>query len=73
MDEYAIAPQAVARAVAFAIEQPPDVEIGEIVIRPTTQKVSRSPVQAGLAPPEATTNNSAAGQRVVCLHCHARW
>ncbi|NBE95030.1 SDR family oxidoreductase [Nonomuraea sp. KC401] len=37
MDEYAIAPQAVARAVAFAIEQPPDVEIGEIVIRPTTQ------------------------------------
>jgi NADP-dependent 3-hydroxy acid dehydrogenase YdfG len=28
---------AVARAVAFAIEQPPDVEIGEITIRPTTQ------------------------------------
>jgi len=23
--------------VAFAIEQPPDVEIGEITIRPTTQ------------------------------------
>ncbi|MEV4582521.1 SDR family oxidoreductase [Nonomuraea jabiensis] len=37
MDQYAIAPQAVARAVAFAIEQPRDVEIGEIVIRPTTQ------------------------------------
>ncbi|TDE56566.1 SDR family oxidoreductase [Nonomuraea mesophila] len=37
MDRYAIAPQAVARAVAFAIEQPPDVEIGEIVIRPTIQ------------------------------------
>ncbi|MBE1582513.1 SDR family oxidoreductase [Nonomuraea angiospora] len=37
MDRYAIAPQAVARAVAFAIEQPRDVEIGEIVIRPTTQ------------------------------------
>ncbi|MFD2416926.1 SDR family oxidoreductase [Amycolatopsis pigmentata] len=32
-----IAPEAVARAVAFAIEQPDDVEIGDIVIRPTTQ------------------------------------
>ncbi|MEU6783577.1 SDR family oxidoreductase [Nonomuraea angiospora] len=37
MNQYAIAPEAVARAVAFAIEQPHDVEIGEIVIRPTTQ------------------------------------
>ncbi|MER6832010.1 SDR family oxidoreductase [Streptosporangium sp. NPDC000563] len=37
MDQYAIAPEAVARAVAFAIEQPRDVEISEIVIRPTTQ------------------------------------
>ncbi|GAA3413974.1 hypothetical protein GCM10018952_33050 [Streptosporangium vulgare] len=37
MDQYAIAPEAVARAVAFAIEQPRDVEIGEIVIRPATQ------------------------------------
>jgi NADP-dependent 3-hydroxy acid dehydrogenase YdfG len=37
MDQYAIAPEAVARAVAFAIEQPRDVEIGGIVIRPTTQ------------------------------------
>jgi NADP-dependent 3-hydroxy acid dehydrogenase YdfG len=37
MDKYAIAPEAVARAIAFAIEQPRDVEIGEIVIRPTTQ------------------------------------
>jgi len=27
----------VARAVAFAIEQPDDVEIGDITIRPTTQ------------------------------------
>ncbi|MFC7381142.1 SDR family oxidoreductase [Sphaerisporangium rhizosphaerae] len=37
MNQYAIAPEAVARAVAFAIEQPREVEIGEIVIRPTTQ------------------------------------
>jgi NADP-dependent 3-hydroxy acid dehydrogenase YdfG len=32
-----IGPDAVARAVAFAIEQPDDVEIGDITIRPTSQ------------------------------------
>ncbi|MFD1531222.1 SDR family oxidoreductase [Pseudonocardia aurantiaca] len=37
MAELAIAPEAVARAVAFAIEQPDDVEIGDITIRPTVQ------------------------------------
>jgi NADP-dependent 3-hydroxy acid dehydrogenase YdfG len=37
MDEFAIAPEAVARAIAFAIEQPQDVEIGDITIRPTVQ------------------------------------
>ena len=37
MDAIAIAPEAVARAIAFAIEQSRDVEIGEIVIRPTIQ------------------------------------
>jgi NADP-dependent 3-hydroxy acid dehydrogenase YdfG len=37
MTEFAIAPEAVARAVAFAIEQPDDVEIGDITIRPTVQ------------------------------------
>lgn len=36
-DEFAIAPEAVARVIAFAIEQPHDVEIGEITIRPTVQ------------------------------------
>jgi NADP-dependent 3-hydroxy acid dehydrogenase YdfG len=35
--DYAIAPDAIARAVAFAIEQPDDVEIGSIVVRPTAQ------------------------------------
>jgi NADP-dependent 3-hydroxy acid dehydrogenase YdfG len=33
----AIAPDAVAAPVAFAIEQPPDVDVNEIVIRPTAQ------------------------------------
>lgn len=33
----AIAPEAIARAFAFAIEQPADVDIGEIVVRPTAQ------------------------------------
>jgi NADP-dependent 3-hydroxy acid dehydrogenase YdfG len=37
MDAIGLSPEAVARAVAFAIEQPRDVEIGEIVIRPTVQ------------------------------------
>jgi NADP-dependent 3-hydroxy acid dehydrogenase YdfG len=37
MDDFGISPEAVARAVAFAIEQPHDVEIGEITIRPTVQ------------------------------------
>ncbi|MFG2957918.1 SDR family oxidoreductase [Streptomyces sp. NPDC048291] len=32
-----IPPAAVARAVAFAVEQPADVEIGEINVRPTVQ------------------------------------
>ncbi|MGW4592065.1 SDR family oxidoreductase [Amycolatopsis thermoflava] len=37
MAEMGIAPEAVARAIAFAIEQPDDVEIGELVIRPARQ------------------------------------
>ncbi|MGI5444078.1 SDR family oxidoreductase [Streptomyces shenzhenensis] len=37
MDAVGISPAAVARAVAFAIEQPGDVEIGEINVRPTVQ------------------------------------
>jgi NADP-dependent 3-hydroxy acid dehydrogenase YdfG len=37
MDAIGIPPEAVARTIAFAIEQPWDVEIGELTIRPTTQ------------------------------------
>ncbi|MGW5302917.1 SDR family oxidoreductase [Streptomyces griseoluteus] len=37
MDAMGIPPEAVARTVAFAIEQPDDVEIGEISVRPTVQ------------------------------------
>ncbi|MBV8789837.1 MAG: SDR family oxidoreductase [Mycobacterium sp.] len=37
MSDFGLPPEAVARAVAFAIEQPPDVEIGDITIRPTVQ------------------------------------
>ena len=37
MADFGIPPAAVARAVAFAISQPPDVEIGDITIRPTLQ------------------------------------
>ncbi|WSH63236.1 SDR family oxidoreductase [Rhizobium ruizarguesonis] len=37
MDEMAISPDAIARAIAFAIEQPADVDISDIVVRPTAQ------------------------------------
>ena len=37
MEGMAIAPEAIARAIAFAIEQPADVDVGEIVVRPTAQ------------------------------------
>ncbi|HEX3752497.1 MAG TPA: SDR family oxidoreductase [Streptosporangiaceae bacterium] len=36
-DRMAIPPQAVARAIAFAITQPPGVDVNEIVVRPTAQ------------------------------------
>ncbi|MFG2589160.1 SDR family oxidoreductase [Streptomyces sp. NPDC048438] len=36
-EETAIPPAAVARAIRFAIEQPDDVDVNEIVVRPTAQ------------------------------------
>ena len=36
-EQIAISPDAIARAIAFAIDQPHDVEIGSIVVRPTAQ------------------------------------
>ena len=36
-DSIAMPPDAVARAIAFAIEQPEDVDVGEIVVRPSAQ------------------------------------
>jgi NADP-dependent 3-hydroxy acid dehydrogenase YdfG len=36
-DVIAMPPAAVARAIAFAVEQPPAVDVGEIVVRPTAQ------------------------------------
>jgi NADP-dependent 3-hydroxy acid dehydrogenase YdfG len=35
----AISPHAIARAIAFAIEQPADIDVNEIVVRPTAQTV----------------------------------
>ena len=37
MNDFGLPPAAVARAIVFAIEQPHDVEIGDITIRPTVQ------------------------------------
>lgn len=36
-NSFAIPPAAVARAVAFALAQPEDVDVGEIIVRPTAQ------------------------------------
>lgn len=37
MEKIAIAPEAIARAIAFAVEQPATVDVGDIVVRPTAQ------------------------------------
>jgi NADP-dependent 3-hydroxy acid dehydrogenase YdfG len=37
MDKIALSPDAIARGIAFAIEQPADVDVGDMVIRPTAQ------------------------------------
>jgi NADP-dependent 3-hydroxy acid dehydrogenase YdfG len=34
----AISPEAIARGIAFAIEQPPEGDVGSIVIRPKAQE-----------------------------------
>jgi NADP-dependent 3-hydroxy acid dehydrogenase YdfG len=36
-EKFAIPPEAIARAVAFAIEQPAGVDVGDVVVRPTAQ------------------------------------
>jgi NADP-dependent 3-hydroxy acid dehydrogenase YdfG len=36
-DKFAMPPDAIARAIAFAIEQPADIDVNEIMIRPTAQ------------------------------------
>ncbi len=37
MDKIAISPAAIARAIAFAIDEPADIDVNEIVVRPTAQ------------------------------------
>lgn len=37
-DDIGIPPAAVARAIAFAVEQPEDVDVGEVIVRPTVQR-----------------------------------
>ncbi|HEY6887374.1 MAG TPA: SDR family oxidoreductase [Solirubrobacter sp.] len=36
-DGLGMGPDAIARAIVFAIEQPPEVDVGEIIVRPTAQ------------------------------------
>ena len=37
MGKFAMSPDAIARSIAFEIEQPADVDVGEIIVRPTAQ------------------------------------
>ncbi|WP_376871348.1 SDR family oxidoreductase [Albirhodobacter sp. R86504] len=37
LEQIAISPEAIARGILFAIEQPPEIDVGSIVIRPTAQ------------------------------------
>lgn len=37
MDKMAISPNAIAEAITYAIGQPADVDVGEIIVRPTAQ------------------------------------
>lgn len=37
MDDFGLSPDAVAETIAFAIDQPADVEIGDLTVRPTVQ------------------------------------
>jgi NADP-dependent 3-hydroxy acid dehydrogenase YdfG len=36
-EKFAIPPDVIARAITFAIEQPADVDVNEIVVHPTAQ------------------------------------
>ena len=36
-EQYGISPEAIARIVAFALEQPEDVNVSEFTVGPTTQ------------------------------------
>ena len=36
-DAFAMPPDAIARAIAFAIEQPAEVDVSEVIVRPTAQ------------------------------------
>jgi NADP-dependent 3-hydroxy acid dehydrogenase YdfG len=36
-DRFALLPNAIARAIAFAIEQSADVDVNEMIVRPTAQ------------------------------------
>ncbi|MFZ0088716.1 MAG: SDR family oxidoreductase [Solirubrobacteraceae bacterium] len=36
-ERIAMSPDAVAAAIAFAIQQPPEIDVGEVIVRPTAQ------------------------------------
>jgi NADP-dependent 3-hydroxy acid dehydrogenase YdfG len=38
MQKIAISPDAIAETIAFAISQPAEVDVGEVIVRPTAQR-----------------------------------
>jgi hypothetical protein len=42
-DNIAISADAIARAIAFAVEQPADVDVSEIIVRPISEWLAETP------------------------------
>jgi len=36
-DKFGVPPDAIARAIAFAIEQPAEIDVNEVIVRPAAQ------------------------------------
>jgi hypothetical protein len=75
-EDYAVPADSFARAVAFAIEQPEDVDINEILCRPTSRSYRRwGPLWIRFCRPEriysasASPNEQALGNRAYRVTC----
>ena len=53
--KVAITPDAIARAIAYAAEQPVDVDVSELIVRPATSRAK--PAGLPLSPESSTTSS----------------